>query len=205
MTAAGFKDFERGERGSTADHLSDLEYKTKMESGRLAAVSAEVQNHVQAIGELDEEAEKKKKRIDDYDKKLAVSKQASVTFAEIDKMAKTKAPIFGSVTVELSPDDWKKVSELAKESMKTRNAVSGVKLKNKELTSQNELLTAELGELKRKLKGYEGGGITEKMALYQAMSRAPRRFNETVADIMRQPPEQQAHNRQREKSMTEVR
>ena len=30
MRAAGFQDFERGERGSTAEHLSVLEYKTKM-------------------------------------------------------------------------------------------------------------------------------------------------------------------------------
>ncbi len=36
MRDAGFKDFERGERGSTAEHLSVIEYKTKKESERLA-------------------------------------------------------------------------------------------------------------------------------------------------------------------------
>ena len=36
MRDAGFEDFERGERGSTAEHLSVIEFKTKKESERLA-------------------------------------------------------------------------------------------------------------------------------------------------------------------------
>ena len=36
MRGAGFEDFERGERGSTAEHLSVIEYKTKKETERLA-------------------------------------------------------------------------------------------------------------------------------------------------------------------------
>jgi len=37
MRLAGFEGFERGERGSSAEHLSDLEYKTMKESERLEA------------------------------------------------------------------------------------------------------------------------------------------------------------------------
>ncbi len=36
MKTAGFDGFERGERGSTAEHLTVLEYKTKQETDRLA-------------------------------------------------------------------------------------------------------------------------------------------------------------------------
>ena len=36
MRDAGFEDFERGERGSTAEHLSVIEFKVKKESERLA-------------------------------------------------------------------------------------------------------------------------------------------------------------------------
>lgn len=40
MRAAGYEDFERGEHGSTAEHLSVIEYKTKKESERLAGYEA---------------------------------------------------------------------------------------------------------------------------------------------------------------------
>ena len=38
MRDAGFTDFERGERGSTAEHLSVLEYKTQKETERLSQI-----------------------------------------------------------------------------------------------------------------------------------------------------------------------
>lgn len=59
MRDAGFEDFERGERGSTAEHLSVIEYKTKKESERLAGYEAkqsEVQMEIDALTEKKEEA-----------------------------------------------------------------------------------------------------------------------------------------------------
>ncbi len=41
MQDAGFEDFERGERGSTAEHLSVVEYKTKKEAERLEKMETE--------------------------------------------------------------------------------------------------------------------------------------------------------------------
>ena len=38
MRAAGFEDFERGERGSTAEHLSVIEFKTQKEAERLSQI-----------------------------------------------------------------------------------------------------------------------------------------------------------------------
>lgn len=60
MRAAGFEDFERGERGSTAEHLSVIEYKTKKESERLAryeAKQSEVLMEIDALTEKKEEAQ----------------------------------------------------------------------------------------------------------------------------------------------------
>ena len=42
MYAAGFPDIERGERGSTRKHLTDMEYKTMKESERLAAKNEQI-------------------------------------------------------------------------------------------------------------------------------------------------------------------
>ncbi len=43
MREAGFRDFERGERGSTAEHLSVLDYKIKQDTERAAALAATVE------------------------------------------------------------------------------------------------------------------------------------------------------------------
>ena len=60
MRDAGFEDFERGERGSTAEHLSVIEYKTKKESERLAGLEekqSEVQMEISALTVIKEDAQ----------------------------------------------------------------------------------------------------------------------------------------------------
>lgn len=55
MVNAGFKDFERGERGSTAEHLSDLEYKTKKETERYKEVEKKLEissEYAEKIGDV---------------------------------------------------------------------------------------------------------------------------------------------------------
>ncbi len=54
MRAAGFNDFDRGERGSTAEHLSVIEYKTKKESERLAEAEAKQTEVLMEIEDLTE-------------------------------------------------------------------------------------------------------------------------------------------------------
>ena len=59
MRDADFEDFERGERGSTAEHLSVIEYKTKKESERLAGFEekqSEVQMEISALEVIREDA-----------------------------------------------------------------------------------------------------------------------------------------------------
>jgi hypothetical protein len=103
MRAAGFTDFERGERGSTVQHLDTLEYKIQQDTARAAEKEAEVAT-------LNEQAGAKQKHIATLDKKLTVKKTAAVTFNEIEGMAKRKL----SGKVELTAGDWNEVSELAK-------------------------------------------------------------------------------------------
>ncbi len=95
--------------------------------------------------------------------------------------------ITGAVAV--SQADWKTVSALAKEGQKSRAII-------RDLRGQNEAQTAEIAGMKLKLKQYgEGIGIKDNMRYSMAMQRAPRRLSETVADIMRQPPEHTAPER----------
>jgi hypothetical protein len=162
MREAGFLGFERGERGSTAAHLSVLEYKTQQEAERAAALAAVADEKQQAVAVLDKTVEKKQGQLAALDKKTAVAKTEAATFSEIDRMGEKKT-FKGDVA--LSPADWKTVSGLAKEGVKSRSIV-------KELKEKVSSLLHRITGLDKRLQGYEGKGITDTMRYYQAQQRA---------------------------------
>jgi len=195
MRKAGYDGFERGERGSTAEHLSDLEYKIQQDSNRVESLIATAKEKEKTIVTLDEKVEKKQKQIDGLEKKTTVLKEHEATFAEIDKMGEKKT-LLGDIAV--SPKDWKKVSGLAKESIKAKGIIAQLKDKI------SELLNKIFG-LEKRLEKHEGKGIIENMNYYEARQRAPKRMAETIADIMRHPPEQEPQRqRNKTKSREEV-
>lgn len=171
MRDAGFLGFERGERGSTAEHLSVLEFKTKQEAERAAALA--------------EQAAKKKQQLDGLDKKTAIRKEEAATFSDLDRMGEKKT-FKGDIA--LSPADWKTVSNLAKEGVKSRSVIADLKKRIADLIKK-------ISELQNRLEKHEGIGITDTMRYYEARQRAPRRMAETIADIKRQPPERQEPER----------
>jgi len=168
MKAAGFDGFERGERGSTTEHLETLQYKSKKEAERAAALEAE--------------AEKKKKQLESLDKKTVVKKQEVAEIEEIEKLGNKRTLLGG---VPLSVENWNKLFELAKEAVKSRSVISGLRRSLSEVAPK-------IAELERKLKVKENEklSITDTMKYHQAMQRSPQKLLETVADIMRKPPEQ---------------
>jgi hypothetical protein len=194
MRDAGFLGFERGERGSTAEHLTVLEYKSQKETERADAMAAVVEQKqeaaavldtviegkTQAAAELDEQAAKKKKRLDSLEQKTVLAKREAADFADIDAMP--KKTLGGNI--QLTPADWLKVSGLAKEGVKSRGIIAGLK-------KQIDGFVAKVRELTQKLTRYEGMSISDQIKYYDAKKRAPRRLAEIVADIMRKPPEPQ--------------
>jgi chaperonin cofactor prefoldin len=198
MREAGFRDFERGERGSTAEHLTVLEYKSQQEAERAAAMTAVVEQKQEAAAaldtaiedkahtaaELDEQAEKQKKRLDGLEKKTAVAKGEAATFVEVDAIG--KPALLGGYSV--TADELKKLKTLAKEGVKSRSII-------KELKDRISSLLQKIAGLETELTRFRGLGITDSMKYYQAKQRAPRRLAEIVADIMRKPPEQTEQQR----------
>jgi len=93
--------------------------------------------------------------------------------------------------LQISPADWKKVSNLAKEGVKSRGIIAELK---KRITDFIRKITG----LEKKVEEYEGKkeSILEQLNYHSANSRAPRRMAETIADIMRKPPERQEQQRQ---------
>ena len=68
MRDAGFEDFERGERGSTAQHLSVTEFKVKQEQQRLADITDEKLVAIDALDRLAEEEIQKQEELDKLEK-----------------------------------------------------------------------------------------------------------------------------------------
>ena len=95
MSSAGFKGFERGELGSTAENLSSLDYQIKKDKERLNSIKESIQ------------AEKIK-----YEPAHEVYK----TSAEIEQMG--QRTLTGKVAV--SKDDFEKLTALAKEGITSR-------------------------------------------------------------------------------------
>ena len=88
MRDAGFADFERGERGSTAEHLSVIEYKTKKESERLADFEekqSEVLMDISALEVIREDAQEQADAAQDQADRAA--KQADAAAHRINELA----------------------------------------------------------------------------------------------------------------------
>jgi hypothetical protein len=189
MRGAGFSGFERGERGSTAEHLSVLAYKTQQEAERAAALAIAVEEKQETAAALDQQAGKKKKVLDGLKKKMAIAKEEAMTFAEIDSMGEKRT---WRGDVSLSSADWKTVSGLDKEGIKSRSIVVDLKKR------VADFITKITG-LEQRLEQYESKSVIDTMRYYEAHQKAPRRMAEMIADILRKPPE----NREREQATPE--
>ena len=88
MRDAGYEDFERGERGSTAEHLSVIEYKTKKESERLADFEekqSELLIDISALEAIREDAQEQADAAQEQADKAA--KQADAATRRINELA----------------------------------------------------------------------------------------------------------------------
>jgi len=88
MRDAGFEDFERGERGTTAEHLSVIEFKTKKESERLADFEekqSEVLMDISALEVIREDAQEQADAAQEQADKAA--KQADAAARRINELA----------------------------------------------------------------------------------------------------------------------
>ncbi len=124
MKEAGFTDFIRGERGSTEDNLSCLQYQIKKDTERLEAIREKIRA---------EEAE------------YAVVHSVHKTHAEIDDMG--RKTLTGKVTV--SQADYDALTQLAKEGVSERGQLDRLKEENRQLQARVWSLQSSLNRLER--------------------------------------------------------
>ena len=96
MRAAGYTNVERGERGSSEEHLTVTQFKAEREQKRLAV--------------LERQVEKKEKALQKVEQKIEVQKGTAATFAEIDNMG--RRTLMGKV--EFSQQETEDLKQLAK-------------------------------------------------------------------------------------------
>lgn len=129
MQAAGFTDFARGERGSTAENQSSLQYQIDRDKERLAQIQ-------EKIASADEE--------------LSTILPVRASAELIDAMGKKTF----TGKVQMSAEDYGYLSNLAKECLVNRRTVQILESNNRFLSDKVKALKAELAELKEKCKPY---------------------------------------------------
>ena len=101
MRAAGYTDVERGERGSTEEHLTVTQFKVQAEQQRLDAVTGQVAQAEQSLENAKAATEKQKKRLEVLQRETKTAKTIALTVQDIEAMGK-KNSITGNIS--LTPD-----------------------------------------------------------------------------------------------------
>ncbi len=156
MQRAGFNDFIRGEKGSTVEHLSCLQYEIQQDKKRLEEIKSQV--------------EKEEIR---YDTIQTVHK----TFSEIDGMG--KKTLTGKVTI--SSEDFNDLSNMAKQSVAARSKIYDLEGENERLRKRNWELQSRINRLSEQLHE-----LQKTCAPYlEALRLMPEKVKAFISDVLK--------------------
>ena len=102
MRNVGYTDVERGERGSTEEHLTVTQFKVQAEQQRLETVTGQVAQAEQSLEDAKTATEKQKKKLEALQKETKTAKTIALTVQDIEAMGK-KATFGNNIT--LTPDE----------------------------------------------------------------------------------------------------
>ena len=146
MRKAGYDDVERGERGSSEEHLTVTQFKVQQEQARLESIEDTI--------------DRRKQTLEKYNEKIREQKGAAASFHEIDSIG--KKTISGNIS--MTPQDAQFLKELAKEGVASRGLIGD--LKNKV-----ETLKRDVSVWKRKYEKLQ----EQTNDFMAALKRAPRK------------------------------
>ena len=131
MRVAGYTDLERGERGSTEEHLTVTQFKVQAEQQRLEAVTGQVAQAEQSLENAKAATEKQKRKLKALQKETKTAKTLALTVQDIEAMGK-KATFGNNIT--LTPDECRTLKDYAVSSF----AEKAEKIKYKQKFEQAE-------------------------------------------------------------------
>ena len=139
MREAGYEDVERGERGSSEEHLTVTQFKVQQEQARLAELTEQNRQQEQQAATLGRQIEK--------------IRNQQVDVASIEKIEAKSVPFSSKVAVER--EDFERLSTLARKYITAEKKESKLQ---KALDAANRLiarLKAEIADLKQELSEYK--------------------------------------------------
>ena len=167
---AGYTDVERGERGSTEEHLTVTQFKVEKETARLEVLGTQV--------------EKKEQQLQQIEQKTKVQKTVAATFSEIDSMGrKTFAG-----KLELTPKEGEMLKGLAKKGISADATIADLNHKLSSARKDARIWKERYEVLMSQVKDF-----------LAAIKKAPERvkaFIDRILDIEKAEPEQPKKQRE---------
>ena len=155
MQSQGFTDFIRGERGSTAEHQSVLQYQISKDRERLADVT---------------------QKLEQQETKYEINNDVDMMIHDIESAGKTT--LIGNRT--LSADEYAKITTLAKNSYVAQSELKMLREENRKLRSRIWDLEAYIERLEEQLRK-----LTELCKPYlEALKAAPKKVKEFIDSIL---------------------
>lgn len=136
MRAAGYTDVERGERGSSEEHLTVAQFKTEREQERLAVLERQVEKKGQALQKIEQ--------------KTKVQNSVAATFTQIDGMG--RKTLLGKV--ELSQQEAEDLKRLAKKGVAADTTISDLQRDLKSARRDAQIWKRRYEELKEQAKDF---------------------------------------------------
>lgn len=158
MRTAGYTDVQRGERGSTEEHLTVTQFKVQAEQKRLEAVTGLVAQAEQTLEDTQAAADRQKKRLAVLQKETKTAKTAALTIQDIEAMGKKNA-LTGNIS--LTPQECDTLKQHAINGIAAR--ADNRRLKEKLASAEQsatiwkqrfEALNEKYRELKKKAQPY---------------------------------------------------
>ena len=155
MRPAGYTDVERGELGSSEEHLTVAQFKAEREQEWLAALKHQV--------------EKKEKVLQKVEQKIVVQKGTAATFAEIDSMG--RKTLMGKM--EFSQQETNDLKELAKEGIAADTTIKGLRRDLKYAWRDTQIWKRRYEELKEQAKDF-----------FAAIKKAPEQVMAFISKVL---------------------
>ena len=155
MRVAGYTDVERGERGSSEEHLTVTQFKAEREQERLEV--------------LEHQVEKKEKVLQKVELKIEVQKGTAATFAEIDGMG--RKTLLGKV--EFSPQEAEDLKQLAKKGVAADSTVGDLRRDLKSARRDAQIWKRRYEELMEQVKDF-----------LAAIKKAPEQVKKFLTEVL---------------------
>lgn len=168
MKSAGFKDFERGVKGSTTEHLDDMDFKIQQDGIRIEMLKEQIDEQENNLGLINLE--------------LDEVKPVKAAFDEISIIGKKK--LLGN-KIEMTSEEYQKLQNLAKEGFTSRKTIENLNHEVYSLKQTIWKLKDELDTLYDKTKDF-----------FRAIKLAPEKVKAFFIDLFTKEKEEAERKKQ---------